>query len=717
MSDKNSNNIGYSYKCDVLSQYTDPHCDGKQVIVELFEWKWTAIANECDFLSKKGFCGVQVSPANEHVMVTSPPRPWWERYQPVSYKLNSRSGTEAEFADMVSRCKARRVRIYVDVVLNNMAALGQNGNGTAGSDFESGTRWFPAVPYTDKDFNKPCSVNASSEVRIIRDCYLNGLTDLNQTSYNVQNRTVAFLNSLIDHGVAGFRIAAATYMWPNDLQAIQRQVKDLPEGGRPFFYFEVNDTDNETVTTQEYTSLGYVTEFRYCTDIKQGIESFERLGKTTNYVRNITDPDHAFVYVDDHNSQRNHGSGGTVLTFENQINYKLAVAFTLANDYGFPRVMSSYYFGDNNDLGPPHYANFTTKGVPFKADESCGFDWVCEHRWKSIANMVAFRNTVVGTNKENNFHTSDQVAFSRGHKGFFAMAKNGTMNATLQTGLPAGHYRDLINGRVVTVDDNGMAQIVIDNPEEPVLAISVDSRINYSSSHYPSGTSAGPSSTSTILASTAAITLITTGGLHSSTARPSSTTYGLASTTAGLTMSRTVILIEKLTNNGQDLFIRGGLDVASHRGCGTNITACEIPISHRPIGNSSHYEKYNAWSVGDRFLDWNTTAESGQKADAQGTPAVWTTNDIQHLGHSSLNQYAPHYWLVDIDMDCSRTQNGWFEFKAFINGQWEHNIKSDACIGSGAGTPPGSTPNHWAKCGMFNIYHYEKNSCEIKNIP
>ena len=32
--------------------------------------------------------------------------PWYQRYQPVSYKMDSRSGTEAEFRDMVSRCNA-----------------------------------------------------------------------------------------------------------------------------------------------------------------------------------------------------------------------------------------------------------------------------------------------------------------------------------------------------------------------------------------------------------------------------------------------------------------------------------------------------------------------------------------------------------------------------------------------------------------------------------
>ncbi len=48
----------------------------------------------------------------EHVKLpdNNPPYPWWERYQPISYKLYSRSGTEAEFIDMVHRCNAVGVR-------------------------------------------------------------------------------------------------------------------------------------------------------------------------------------------------------------------------------------------------------------------------------------------------------------------------------------------------------------------------------------------------------------------------------------------------------------------------------------------------------------------------------------------------------------------------------------------------------------------------------
>ena len=47
------------------------------------------MGRECEeFLGPMGYCGVQVSPPQEHIQGSE----WWTRYQPVSYKLESRSG-------------------------------------------------------------------------------------------------------------------------------------------------------------------------------------------------------------------------------------------------------------------------------------------------------------------------------------------------------------------------------------------------------------------------------------------------------------------------------------------------------------------------------------------------------------------------------------------------------------------------------------------------
>lgn len=97
-------------KVTLKRNFIDPHFDnGHNGIVQLFEWKWLDIANECEtFLGPRKFGGVQVSPPNENVILDG--RFWYERYQPISYKIITRSGGEKEFLEMTRRCNAVGVR-------------------------------------------------------------------------------------------------------------------------------------------------------------------------------------------------------------------------------------------------------------------------------------------------------------------------------------------------------------------------------------------------------------------------------------------------------------------------------------------------------------------------------------------------------------------------------------------------------------------------------
>lgn len=196
------------------AQFNNNMWSGRSAIVHLFEWKWSDIADECErFLGPQGFGGVQVSPANENVIINN--RPWYERYQPISYILSTRSGNRADFIDMTTRCNNVGVRIYVDVVFNHMAA--HQGIGTGGSEADVPARSYPAVPFSIDDFNYQCSINDYNNVYEVRDCELVGLPDLNQSNEWVRERIVDFLNDLISVGVAGFRVDAAKHMWPADL--------------------------------------------------------------------------------------------------------------------------------------------------------------------------------------------------------------------------------------------------------------------------------------------------------------------------------------------------------------------------------------------------------------------------------------------------------------------------------------------------------------------
>lgn len=95
----------------------------------------------------------------------------------------------------------------------------------------------------------------------------------------------------------------------------------------------------------------------------------------------------------------------------------MATAFTLGWPYGFTRIMSSYYWDqdfqnghDVNDwIGPPHDSDYNIVSPEFAADGSCSNDWVCEHRWRQITNMVGFRNVAHGEfDKKNTLLTSFQ---------------------------------------------------------------------------------------------------------------------------------------------------------------------------------------------------------------------------------------------------------------------------------------------------------------------
>ncbi len=92
---------------------------------------------------------------------------------------------------------------------------------------------------------------------------------------------------------------------------------------------------------------------------------------------------YAFVFVDNHDNQRGHGGGGNVITHQSPREYTMAVTMALAQDYGYVRIMSSYYF-ESGDDGPPMNEDWTTANVPINDDGSCGGGWVCEHRWRAI---------------------------------------------------------------------------------------------------------------------------------------------------------------------------------------------------------------------------------------------------------------------------------------------------------------------------------------------
>ena len=654
----------------------------RTAFVHLFEWRWDDIALECErFLGPKGFAAVQVSPPNEHRVVTPDPadRPWWERYQPVSYQICSRSGDRQAFEDMVNRCASVGVKIYVDAVINHMTGsrFGNDpnfGTGICGSSFDYRTNptqySYPAVPFEQHHFhNPPCEIQNFGDRFQVQNCNLLALSDLDTGRADVRGRIADYLNDLVNIGVRGFRIDAAKHMHTDDIGAILARVQDNPE-----VFQEVIQGGGEPIQPPEYFQNGLVTEFNYGRRLAEFFRNNRRLAELQNFEQGLMPSHRALVFVDNHDNQRGHGGGGNVLTHRDGEAYELANIFMLAYPYGYPRVMSSYAF-DSDSQSPPRQGNATRRVYQGGSDPDCGDGrpWLCEHRKRRIANMVEFRNQTIGSFFVSDWWADpnkDQIAFARGDTGFVVFNKDGSpLERTFQTGLAEGSYCDVLSGDVVNGQCTGS-----------VITVAAD------------GTA-----TIRVAANSAAATHV--GAI---VAPPEG--------------QRTVILIESETAPGQDLFIRGGIDHGHAnanlgRTCATNNFECAIPITRH---NNLRNPTTAPWKHGERFLDWYGR-EAGQDGRSHGIPAFgtaadWTTNQWppefgplrtvadSGFGEEPLNTFGPHYWMVDVDLDCSKTVDGFFEFKSFVAGGpgWEPDVSHPGA--------PWPSSNHFAKCGHLNVY-------------
>jgi alpha-amylase len=191
------------------------------------------------------------------------------------------------------------------------------------------------------------------------------------------------------------------------------------------------------------------------------------------------------VYVD---HKDNHLSEGVYLSSQSSKLYKMAMAFSLAYPYGIPKVMSSYNFKKFPN-GPPTNAAGEQMSPQFDTTETCDNGYMCEQRWRQIANMVEFRH-IVGDEPIENWwdNNKNQVVFSRGKKGFIAINMEGhDLEDAFQTGLPKGTYCDIITGvnygmctgLKVKVDANGFGLILLPAiSRDGVLAIHIGNTVS-----------------------------------------------------------------------------------------------------------------------------------------------------------------------------------------------------------------------------------------------
>ena len=434
----------------------------RNVTAVMFQWPWTSIGRECkSTLGPAGYGYVLTSPPQETARIGDQ---WWTSYQPVSYKIDGKEGTRAEFAQMVKDCNSAGVKVMIDAVINHMSGPPEDSTGLAGSSFSYYD--YPGI-YSDSDFHDcrrdiDWSKNSPDEDRT---CQLVGLSDLKTETDAVRTKIADYMNDLISLGVSGFRIDAAKHVWPADLAAIKAKLTD------PDVYFAQEVINGEGITESQYWGTGQTYGFDYAKKLKN-VFGGSSLNNAQSIANGLTASADAAVFVDNHDTER----GSDDLTYKDGASYQLANVFMLAYPYGSPNIQSGFAFSDT-DAGAP------VDDTGHVKDATCGTGvWVCEHAEQPIVGMVGFHNAV-GDAAVNNWWTngSDQIAFGRGDKGYVVINKGGALTRTFQTSLAAGTYCDVVAsdatsttcdaGHTVTVDGSGTFTATV--PANGALAIDV----------------------------------------------------------------------------------------------------------------------------------------------------------------------------------------------------------------------------------------------------
>ncbi|KAJ3260444.1 Alpha-amylase 1 [Boothiomyces macroporosus] len=522
----------------------------KQVGVQLFQWRFKDIADECvNFLGPNGYSFVQTSPVQEHAGQSQEGNiyPWYLAYQPLGYSIGNRLGSLKDFKDMVKTCTGAGVDIVVDVVLNHNSYI--NGNSSVGFGYDASLGpWsapayhesFPSPRYTAEHYHdSQCNGDIDwGNLTSIYFCRLATLVDLKTEHPFVRQSIVDFLNELLSYGVAGFRTDAAKSIPFADWQAIMDKLQNNYHGKRPYFAQEIMYTFPDG-TYLDYHKLGRILNFDYGQAVGKLFRninggSTDDLPDTLNNLA-LNQSDYSLVFTENHDKERY-----ATLTVRDQdgdanfalyrINrgwwYKQATAFTLLYPFGIPQIHSGYKFQFNGGTDAQRESPVTppsdSHGYVSAVSDTLS-SWTLQHRLTDIYPLVRVRNYISDGLAQLPYLYSDvqnQIYWAVPGKGFFVInsaqgnTPNQNMNQTLQTYLPEGTYCNMVyayakEGKCVlwpgvkianetiqyTVNADGLTTIVINsNDQSRVVAIYTGNDGLLSASF--SATTQAPSSTS-----------------------------------------------------------------------------------------------------------------------------------------------------------------------------------------------------------------------------
>ena len=168
-------------------------------IIHMFQWQLKDIINSLEIIKKQGFEAIQISP----VQPCKEGNEWWCCYQPKAFEIGNKYGSKKELIELCTKANELNIKIIADVICNHVANAGGgmnrlNPHPEVAADMVSNSYFWKEK----RDIS-----NWNDRREVINYCM--GLPGLETSNYDLQDKIIDFLNSLIDCGVSGYRFDAA----------------------------------------------------------------------------------------------------------------------------------------------------------------------------------------------------------------------------------------------------------------------------------------------------------------------------------------------------------------------------------------------------------------------------------------------------------------------------------------------------------------------------
>lgn len=418
------------------------------VMMHAFNWNYADVTTKAQEISDLGYKSVLVSPP----YLSNPSTQWWARYQPLDYRiLSGPLGNKAEFTAMISALQSKGINLYVDVIFNHMANMGQTKGAESYPGFDvSGAFYQENRLYGDlsqrlfgaEDFHDGSNAKCISDYNNWYDSTWNrlcggagdvGLPDLKGEATDgsgqwIRDNQITYLNALKDLGVSGFRIDAVKHMKWEHLNDVFNS--DVLDGVHAFAEIISHSNEDDAKFLQPFLDNANANfgayDFRLFNDIDHALDingSMANLGNP-----NTLPNDRAVTFVITHDMPQNDGFNGFLFSDTDE---KLAYGYILGRDGGVPLV-----YTDHNE---------TTK---FNSR------WVDAYKNTDIKNMINFHNEVQATDMQVLATSNCVILFRRGDKGLVGINKcgNAESHSVNVSGLNLGNYNEQLTGTNLSIN-------------------------------------------------------------------------------------------------------------------------------------------------------------------------------------------------------------------------------------------------------------------------